>query len=395
MNLELVKRITLKAADLETEPVTDEEINSLIQKLNETKQHKNQTKEVDYSSLPKDKLVNILKSREKEFKKIETYYRTQVDELEAELCDSRETLLELIEEKSTIEQELSDLRTQKNTLKNQVQKLECENSDSALYVQSLEHELELSARQNQRLNQNLEEEQQKIGILNKQIKTLQDSIASEKTYSERTCNELANAKHEIELLKNTIDELEDEAFELRKNQEGFECLTEDSVKEAIQQLSLIILSDNKNFALNPASKLLVKQIFGENATKAIKHYESQIETLSKSNQELKQQIKKQTITAELWLKELNRTSDWVQSLLDLPDLNSLETTVESKLQELKSKKRESKEAIKHTEPKEPKPSAGPETVNKLYSAKYSDFIHLLQVQAAAVEELLNEQIENA
>ena len=147
MDLNCVRRITLKAADLDAEPVTEviykqEELEILKRKLEIVRRNQREAKPPDYNSKSKEKLIQILNDREKEHRKIETFYRTQVDELEAELCDARELIISLIDERNDVDHELVQVRKQRQDFKSQLQCIEIELSRKNLEKDEVTHNLD-------------------------------------------------------------------------------------------------------------------------------------------------------------------------------------------------------------------------------------------------------------
>lgn len=218
--------------------------------------------------------------REKEHRKIETFYRTQVDELEAELCDARQLILQLIDERYELDDELVQVRNQRQDLKKQVQASELEKSKLVIEKDDLNHNLDISQKQIRRQLQQLEEEQQKVELLKSQTVSLQESLSKEKNIAAEAMAQLSALREESDFNRKLNEELQHEVFQLQKKQEVVEDFTDESTKEAIKQLSLIILSKDKPYVMSPVTQMLVKEVFGEQCSKVIDIYEQKLEALN-------------------------------------------------------------------------------------------------------------------
>ncbi|CAG9326529.1 unnamed protein product [Blepharisma stoltei] len=347
--MDVVRRITLKAADLDAEPPTDEELETLRKKLESVRKHQNEAKPPDYSNVSKEKLIQILEDHEKEHRKIETFYRTQVDELEAELCDARQLILQLIDERYELDDELSTVRAQRQDLKKQLQALEIDQSRLNIEKDDLNHNLDLSQKQIRRLTQQNEEEQQKVDMLKSQTISLQESLTKEKQISAEALVQLSALREEFATTKKAFDELINENYQLQKKQEVVEDFTDESTKEAIKQLSLIILSKDKPYVMSPVTKMLVKEVFGEQCSKVIDIYESKLETLNGKIKSLRDEVTSTTSLSQIWLTDLYQLYDWIKQsndFLEEGELDNLKSNFNDKMFEIEDKKIEIEEALK-------------------------------------------------
>ena len=267
------------------------------------RKNQQEAKPTDYNKFSKEKLVLILSDREKEHRKIETFYRTQVDELEAELCDARELIISLIDDQNDIDQELFEIRKQRQDFKSQMQSLEIELSKKVLEKDEIFHNFELDQKQIHRYSQQLEEEHQKIEMLNVQTTTLQDSLQKEKQAGFELNKKLSDAKAEILEQSKTLEELQIEVGELKRNQEFAENLTDSNTKDAIMNLSMIILSKDKSHTLTDVQKYLINQVFGTKCSKLIEASEQKIEKLNEKNKRLRENFSNAAILADMWFNE--------------------------------------------------------------------------------------------
>ena len=167
-------------------------------KIEEIKKSQKEAKPPDYNKYSKEKLVQLLTDREKDHRKIEAFYRNQVDELEAELSDARELIISLIDERNDVDMELASVRKQKQEFKSQVQCLEIELNKKGLEKSELTHNLELTQNQVHRYSQQLQEEQQKIEMLNTQNASLQGAISNERKNYTECLKKLAELEKELE-----------------------------------------------------------------------------------------------------------------------------------------------------------------------------------------------------
>ena len=318
----------------------------LRKKLESVRKGQREAKAPDYSSKSKEKLIQILTDREKDHRKIETFYRTQVDELEAELCDARELIISLIDERNDVDYELNQVRKQRQEFKSQLQSIEIELSRRNLEKDELTHNLELSNKQINRYSQQLEEEQQKIEMLNLQTSSLQESLQREKQEVVELNKKLKDAKNEIASAAKLVEELQGENSDLKTNQDYVESFTDASTKTAIMNLSMIILSKDMSYSLTPEQRYLIKHVFGEDCTKIIDSREKIIKELSEKNKELRGEYSGLASVAEVWLGEYLHLCDWIETQLELLQNGDIDEAAENyskKMEEITIKRKDAEE----------------------------------------------------
>ncbi|OMJ86107.1 hypothetical protein SteCoe_12465 [Stentor coeruleus] len=313
MDLNCVRRVTLKAADLEAEPVTEEEMEILRKKLESIRKNQRDIKPPDYTNYSKEKVIQILNEQEKDHRKVEAFYRTQVDELEAELCDARELIISLIDERNEVDLELVQVRKQRQDFRTQVQCFEVEINKKNLDKEELNHNLELAEKQIHRLTQQIEEEQQKIEMLNTQTSSLQESLQQEKQISSELTQKLIISNSELEMLNKVIEDMQKEHNELRKHRDFAENLTDKTLKDAITKLSMIILAKDKSYTLTPEHKYLIKQLLGENYSKIIETAEKKYDELNAECKKVRQECANMAALADLWVNEFLNLCSWVEN----------------------------------------------------------------------------------
>lgn len=319
----------------------------LRKKLESVKKNQREVKLPDYSAKSKEKLIQILTEREKDHRKIETFYRGQVDELESELCDARELIISLIDERNDVDFELTQVRKQRQEFKTQLQSIEIELSRKTLEKDELAHNLELAQKQTHRYSQLLEEEQQKIGMLNVQTSSLQEALGKEKQNQLETMKKLKKMQDELVLNEKMMEKLLAENTELRAKQNYVEEFTDESMKNAIMSLGMIILSKDMSYTLAPEQRYLIKHVFGEDCSKIIDKYEKKIKELNEKNKELRTNYSAIASITEVWLNEFLNLCDWVESQLDLLQNGDIEEVAENfaqKMTEILSKRKDAQEA---------------------------------------------------
>jgi chromosome segregation ATPase len=301
------------------------------------RKNQREAKSPDYSKYSKEKVIQILSEREKEHKKIENFYRTQVDELEAELSDARELIISLFDERNDVDIELAQVWKQRQDFKSQLQSLEIELSRKTLEKGQLLHNFELANIQIHRLEQQLQEEQQKIDILNTQNISLTQAVLVEKAKTSEVAKDRDSKTVEIDTLNKVLENMQVEINQLQKQRDFSENLTDKKLQDAIAQLSMIILAKNKSYKLTPEQRYLISQVFGENCSKIF-------ESLEAKGKELNQKIEELNVELEKTKKIIQRQE---KEMEEMRKKNKDACLVESELRKKLNKKNARKfEAIK-------------------------------------------------
>lgn len=270
-----------------------------------------------------------------------------MDELEAELCDARELIISLIDERNDVDYELTEVRKQRQDYKTQLQNTEIELSKKILEKDEINHNYELANKQIHRYSQQLEEEQQKIELLNIQTGTLQDSLQKEKQTNAELLKKISDMTAELKSLNKTMEEVQTELIKLRKEQELAENLTDSSTKDAIMKLSMIILSKDKSYSLTPEQRYLIKQVFGENCTKLIDSAEKRIEELNQKNRKLRENCLNLSNLVEYWISEALSLCDWIEvqnELLEQGEYDQITENFNAKIADLSKTRKDAVEA---------------------------------------------------
>ncbi|CAG9313136.1 unnamed protein product [Blepharisma stoltei] len=266
----------------------DEEISVLRNKLQEarreydtlTSQLVKQSTDRDFQH--KNLLIEIEELKKKrneqeiEVKKLETNYKTNISELETSLSTSRERFLQLLEDKSKLESDSLQMRAEKKELINQLQIKEMKINELSASIQGLSQELGL-------LKKHLNLDDVDIG----QLRNLSQKTQNLEEQLEQAKQALSASKSREELMMQEIDDLS-EKLEIYES-----CPTinsESVLKQLSQQISSIILSKDKAFAIDPKIKSLLKQVFGENCVRLMDNYEEIVKSVHQDKNQLKDRL---------------------------------------------------------------------------------------------------------
>eukprot|EP00358_Blepharisma_japonicum_P005014 CAMPEP_0202943636 /NCGR_PEP_ID=MMETSP1395-20130829/4155_1 /ASSEMBLY_ACC=CAM_ASM_000871 /TAXON_ID=5961 /ORGANISM="Blepharisma japonicum, Strain Stock R1072" /LENGTH=520 /DNA_ID=CAMNT_0049641377 /DNA_START=488 /DNA_END=2050 /DNA_ORIENTATION=- len=266
----------------------DEEISVLRNKLQEarreydtlTSQLVKQSTDRDFQH--KNLLIEIEELKKKrneqeiELKKLETNYKTNVSELETSLSTSRERFLQLLEDKSKLESDSLQMRAEKKELINQLQIKEMKINELSASIQGLSQELGL-------LKKHLNLDDIDIG----QLRNLSQKTQNLEEQLEQAKQALSASKSREELMKQEIDNL-GEKLEIYESCPAIS--SESALKQLSQQVSSLILSKDKVFAIDPKIKSLLKQVFGENCVRLIDNYEEIVKSVHQDKNQLKDRL---------------------------------------------------------------------------------------------------------
>ena len=140
---------------------------------------------------------------------------------------------------------------------------------------------------------------QELDRLNEEIKTLK----MEGKMMSQVKSELAEAKIQVEALQSQLD----------SHSNPFSPAQDPSTMQAIQQLSLMILSKDKSTSLDSHSKSLVHSVFGENFVNLVNAYELKVAKLEEEIKDLREiyrvQLGKHVKDLEVFLEIL---TEWVE-----------------------------------------------------------------------------------
>ena len=144
-----------------------------------------------------------------------------------------------------------------------------------------------------------------------QLKASQETIRTLKEYHASSESKLASLQIENAELKEQLENLETELSSISPAQ------INESVLNAIQELSLIILSKEKANTLDFKTKQLVHQIFGDNFSNIVEAYEKQLKGLYSQKHELKEILREEIEKRVSVLNSLTELIDFIFKLAEI------------------------------------------------------------------------------
>jgi chromosome segregation ATPase len=297
-------------------------------KLDDIRKQQERVTQMDYSLYSKERLIFWIHEMESEHRRIETFYRCKIDELDNELSRAKEKILRLIDDKNEYEEELMKLLKERKELKEEIHELDVDKSELQVQIQNIQHDLNLTQREITRQENQLQEDEQKINLLNKQIEGLKDSLKKEKGFNSDALFQLEEYRKEQDRLKVSVENLQDELMQLRYNKECGAIPDLDTTLQAIQQLSLIILSKDKIAFLDPSTRSMIQKVFGENGSKVFEMYEKKLAQLKAEKKEIRDKVRNEITLAMNAMKELNDMYDMIVDISELIEMGELETVID-------------------------------------------------------------------
>jgi chromosome segregation ATPase len=293
----------------------DQDLKKLKMKLDEVRQDFNSlssqlVKEnvdgmIRGSGLEIEQLRKENEEYENNLKKIELRYKVSLDQLESDLASSRKKVLELLDEKSQAENTI--FRMKEDTKKLQEAMHVKELKISELQVSLSDIQTQLSDLQDKILKNDASQANQ----AELQLKASQETIQTLREYHASAESKLAALQIENSELREQLENLESELTTVSPSK------INESVLNAIQELSLIILSKEKANTLDFKTKQLVHQIFGDNFSNIVEAYEKQLKVLYSEKQELRDILREEVEKRISGLNSLNDLVDFIFKLAEI------------------------------------------------------------------------------
>ena len=320
-----LKRITLAAADLATCPPTLGEIEQLRALLGKSdlapQPHQN------FSRLSKAQLLQLVEELDTSLKDTTLKLNIELENTQAEMVALRERLVESVEARLHLEEELDAARVQRRSLHKTWDQYDSQLAEQRASLESVRHDYAQAQKEIQRLHDNSAEQDGKLSVLYAQSKTLAEQLAAKTKEAEELNAQCLVKDEDISNLRTLIDELEDELREERKKQ-ALASLSNDPVtQKAIQQLAFVILSKDKEKIADERTRTIVQQLFGTNYSTLTSKFEERIKALETQQRDLLLKYRN-SVTAQVALvgemKELLSILDSVQQYTELQDWDNLE-----------------------------------------------------------------------
>jgi len=230
------------------------------------------SQDLDAVALPKEFLDNNMKE--------------YIQNMENEFLEAKAQLLRLTHEN----QVLATLNAQNDIMIEKLRKITGhsgrEKTDMEQEMARLTRELEEYKRlhilsENSHLKIEKKDLEQMILRLNNDLNLYkQGQIASQKENNQQLGRLMEELEETKEKLKEANEKLLQQPIPIQNKVEITSSMEKEKLKqEAIEQLSLMILSKDKNITLSNESKRIIKEIFGDKMSGVINDYEQRIETL--------------------------------------------------------------------------------------------------------------------
>lgn len=204
--------------------------------------------------------------------KVEGRLKANIEELEVDLKASRARVLELIDEKAALDNELFNTRNEKKAQQSQIDAKERKTAELMVSLQDLKQEASLAKADKDRAVEKMREAQKTSDNYAEQIVSLKENVLALRTCTadlEHSKNMLEN---EVNILKRELDAAKTASQE-RRDQPAH--VLDSSIQQAIRQLSSIILSKDR-VAHDSGIKTLVRNAFGEDFIHLVSTYENKL-----------------------------------------------------------------------------------------------------------------------
>jgi hypothetical protein len=243
------------------------------------------------------------------------YYRCKLDDLENSLTHNKELTLRLIEKNNELEDELLRLLRERKGIREEAYQFKLDREQSILSLNNTQHELSQALREIQRFELQIDEDTQKIEMLEYNNKSLSDQLDEARATIAKLSSQLESEKNEREENEKMMECMSNELRELRE----YQSVNADSETtfNAIQSLSMIILSKERMAAVDPNIRNLVQIVFGESGSKVIRMYEKKLSQLRHEKKEIRDRVRSEATVSMKALKELGEAYDLIVELSEL------------------------------------------------------------------------------
>lgn len=296
-------------------------------KYDEIKRNQDKVPDTDYSGYTKEKLIYWIQESDTQNRKDIMYYRCKVDDLENSLTHNKEITLQLIERNNELEDELLKLQRERKEIKEEAYHHKHDNEQIILTLHNTQHELSQALREIQRLELQIDDDSQKIDTQEYNLKTLMDQLESQKQTVAKLTSQLEKEKTERIAHEKTLESMSNELRELKEYQRL--NADSDTTFDAIQSLSMIILSKERMASVDSNIRNLVQIVFGENGSKVLRIYEKKLSLLRHEKKEIRDKVRSEVAVSMKALKELGEAYDLIVELSELIEFGEAENIARS------------------------------------------------------------------
>jgi chromosome segregation ATPase len=228
-----------------------------------------------------DELRRLRDDYETQLAKLERRHQEAMTELETDLKVSRARVLELIEEKAALDNEVFISRNDQKALRSQLDVKGARLTEVSVSLQDLRQEAGLAKADKDRAVEKMREAQRMSDSYADQIVELKQSALEQRTGASQLEHARSMLENEVTVLRREVEAAKKTGVREVPSQ-GLDS----SIQQAIRQLSLIILSKEKA-TYDSGVKSLVKNAFGEDFIHLVSTYEAKLreETESKERAE--------------------------------------------------------------------------------------------------------------
>jgi chromosome segregation ATPase len=240
--------------------------------------------------------------------KTEEYYQSWIHRLEADLVTAREEMVQLTDEKLSLDDELMIVRAQRRKLKAELAEIDCKFKEQTVQFQDLQLVAEAAQKQLRRLHDNAQDEPKTIEAFAKRMESLRSTLEQERALRASLEAEVKELHRTNDELRGHFEALEKETAGLRFRPQSVEVSSSESTK-AMQNLALIILSKDKRGPIDPKTRQFSDQIFGDNFGHLVETYESKLKEAKDDNKALRDKMREEAYELLERVGELQASMD--------------------------------------------------------------------------------------
>jgi chromosome segregation ATPase len=316
-----VKRITLAAADLTSAPPSPAEVEQLRTLLSENKLHP-QT-QPNYGRLSKAQLLQLVEELDSTMRDTTLRLNIELENTQAEMAALRERLVESVEARLHLEDDLETIRAQRRALHETCDRLEGDLANSKAALERSKSESAQGQKELQRQTESNRDTDAKLSILQAQNRALTEQLTQLTLQTQTLTADCSTKTEDLNSLRTLVDELEQELREERKKQALASLSSDPVTQKAIQQLALVILSKDKEQIADERTRVIVQQIFGTNYSALTEKFEERIKVLETQQRDLLLKYRN-SVTAQVALvEELREALEALQQCAEAEDMDAL------------------------------------------------------------------------
>ena len=316
-----VKRITLAAADLSASPPTPSEIEQLRSLLSQNQLHP--PSQPNYSRLSKAQLLQLVEELDSTMRDTALRLNIDLENTQAEMAALRERLVESVEARLHLEDELEAVRAQRRALHETCDRLETELAELTADFDRVKSESMQTQKELQRQVESNKDIEGKISLLLAQNRALTEHLTQHTQQIQLLTSENATKTDDLNSLRSLIDELEQELREERKKQAFASLGTDPATQKAIQQLAFLILSKDKEQIADEKTRVIVQQIFGTNYGSLTGKFEERIKELETQQRDLLLKYRNSVAAQVTLVGELREALEALQQCAEAGDMDSV------------------------------------------------------------------------